>query len=151
MIRLITDDQYWVPLAVGLALAALIRFLILARREHRPALLTATSAAHLFLGLAVGVLGIGHVLAVSIKGALGTLSASTNLWFAIPYGAAFGATAFLLAAQGVALAGGRTKTWYWCLGLNLGLGALLMIPARHLMLFVALNLVLLWRLRRRVS
>src|SRR5262245_12012613 len=111
MIELLLNPTVWFPAAILLAATAVV---VTWGR------LDAAAAMHRFYGVVIGVMAPGHIVAISIKLALGTLPATTS-GFAIPLGFVLGIPAGWLALRP---ASGRTAlagdvwlaAWFVALG-----------------------------------
>ena len=94
----------------------------------------------------IGIMGIGHLLAVMIKSVLGTLPSSTNLWFVYLFGLALVIPAWWLVASVEGLTKDVKSARHKAIGLNAWLGLVLLVPAGPLAAPAALNVLLLaWK------
>lgn len=89
MIELLLSPSLWFPAAI--ASGATTVFVSRSR-------LDAAGAMNRFYGVVVGVMAFGHVQAIVLKLAMGTLSPTTS-WFAIPLGFVLGVPAWWLAVR----------------------------------------------------
>ena len=89
-------------------------------------------------------MGVGHVLAVTIKSVLGTLPSSTSLWFVYPLGFALVIPACWLVASVGGLTRGKKSARHKAIGLNAWLGLVLLVPAGPLAAPAAVNVLLLF-------
>jgi hypothetical protein len=91
----ILDESRWLTASMTLALAATAAFAVRRRRTGAAAPRRLVLAAMtLFFGLTVGTMAFGHLLAVSVKLAMGTLGGSIPALYAI--GAALATPSLLL-------------------------------------------------------
>lgn len=95
---LLKDDNWFLPTA-GVSLVAAVVLVIVARRRHIAGRIAATGACNLFFGLMIGILGIGHLFAVTTKTLLGILPPHIHLWFAIPFGLTLAGPAWWLTME----------------------------------------------------
>ena len=120
MIELLLNPTVWFPAALLLAAA------VVAATRRR---LDTAAAMHRFYGVVIGVMASGHVVAIAIKLALGTLPATTSR-LAIPLGFVLGVPAWWLALRP---ASGRTAlaldVWLVAWFVALGPSAPLAVPA----------------------
>ena len=89
MIDVLLNPSVWFPLAIAVATAS-----VAASRRW----LDAAAAMNRFYGCVVGVMALGHLLAITLKFVLGTLSPTTS-GFAIPLGFVLGVPAWWLAVR----------------------------------------------------
>jgi hypothetical protein len=89
MIDFLLNPSVWFPLAIAVATAA-----VAASRRW----LDAGAAMNRFYGCVVGVMALGHLVAITLKLVLGTLSPTTS-GFAIPLGFVLGVPAWWLAVR----------------------------------------------------
>jgi hypothetical protein len=83
LVKLITDESKWLPTAMGLALLRVTFLLYRHRHLNLPTRERVMAAMNLFFGFTIGIMAIGHLLAVTTKLATGTLAGSTPLLYAI--------------------------------------------------------------------
>jgi len=81
LLELLVDESKWIFPALVVALALAGRLFVRARRAGEPQRLTILRTMSLFAGCLIGILGAGHVLAVSIKLSQGTLDGSLALLY----------------------------------------------------------------------
>ena len=143
MLRLLLNEALWFPAATLIALLAATALLVSTRTQSVAKRTRATLALNLFYGVLIGIMGVGHLLAVSIKTVAGTLPASTNAWLVFPLGFALAVPAWWLVVTVRALKRSEKAARATALGLNLWLGLILLIPAGPLAAPAALNLVML--------
>ena len=101
-----------------------------------------TSALCLFWGLWIGIMGTGHLFAVTTKSVLGALPPKIHLWFAIPFGFAMAIPGWWLVANIGGLTREEQKPWKRAIALNAWLG-LVVVTHGPLPLVAALNVILL--------
>jgi hypothetical protein len=75
VLALIVDESKWLTASLGVALLA-VAFMSIRIRSAAPLRQKAVAAMSLFFALTVGTMAFGHLLAVSVKLALGTLEGS---------------------------------------------------------------------------
>ena len=141
LLDLVLNEDLWFAPAALIALAAMA-FLI---RRYRSGGIskrtTLTCGLNLFYGLLIGIMGVGHLLAVSIKTAMGTLPAGTNRWFIFPLGLALAVPAWWLVACVKGLRDQRRTIRRLAIALNLWLGALLLPLGSPLAAPAAINVL----------
>jgi hypothetical protein len=71
LLALIVDEGKW--LSASMAVALFVVVVLCRRHRHRPSTTRVAAAMNLFAGTTIGAMAFGHLLAVSIKLALGTL------------------------------------------------------------------------------
>ena len=91
--QLIVNEGTWLPVAMSVALAA-TAWLFMRHRRASPARLVITAAMNLFVAVTLAVMGAGHLLAVTVKLAQGTLQGSP--WLLYPIGIAVSVPSWLL-------------------------------------------------------
>lgn len=99
MLNILLNEDIWFPAAALIGLVATAVLIIQSRRRQVAGRAIAAAACSLFFGVLIGVLGIGHLFAVTTKASLGVLPAGINLWFAIPFGVALAGPAWWLTLQ----------------------------------------------------
>lgn len=126
---LVVDESNWLAFAMPLALVVVA--LLVARKRRLGA-----SRRHEFLwalqayyGCLIGVMASGHLLAVSVKLARGTLEGSPLYLFAI--GVALALPAWWLLAAAASLPGNEEPAKRRMLALDVWLGVLLMVLGLH--------------------
>lgn len=147
---LLKDDNWFLPAALISLIAAIVLIIRVRRRQvaGRP---TVTGACNLFFAMLIGILGSGHLFAVTTKAVLGTLPPEIHLWFAIPFGFALAGPAWWLAFEVRGLVkedSASTKKSMW---LNAWLALVLASagPAVVLASLAGVDLLLLFLTRRR--
>jgi len=80
---LIVDESKWLPVAMGLALLVVAIMLYRYRQSGLPVRRLVLAAMNLFFGVMIGTMAFGHLLAVSVKLALGTLQGSIPFFYMI--------------------------------------------------------------------
>lgn len=90
---MIVDESKWLVGSMGLALLACVA-LVCGSREPVPAERRVLAAMNLFFGVTIGTMAFGHLLAVTVKLATGTLVGSPLVFYAI--GAALAAPSWWL-------------------------------------------------------
>ena len=98
MLPALLDDENWFPVITPLALLVVIGFVVVARRRGIPARVITASAFNLFFGVWIGIMGAGHLFAVSTKAVLGILPPNIHLWIALPLGLTITVPGWLLTA-----------------------------------------------------
>ena len=78
---LIVDESKWFTFSMGCALLAVI--ILLYRSRAVPVRRRTEAAMNLFFGATIGTMAFGHLLAVTTKLALGTLTGSVPLFYLI--------------------------------------------------------------------
>ncbi len=98
MLEVILKDETWLAVATSLGLLAILAMILRQRRQQRSKWTIVAGALNLFLGLWIGIMGLGHLVAVTIRAVQGTLPASVHLWIAIPLGFALAVPGWWLTA-----------------------------------------------------
>ena len=151
MLDLLLNEDLWFPTATAVALLAVITLIA---RQWKLKITKRTKVAcslNLFYGLVIGIMGFGHLLAVTIKSVEGTLPASTNTWFVYPLGLALSIPAWLLVACVGGLRRGENAVRVTAIVLNTWLGAVLLVPGGPLAAPAVVNVLLLtWKRRALV-
>jgi hypothetical protein len=80
---LIVDESKWLTASMGLALVAVTGLLYRQRQSHLPARCRILAAMNLFFGVTIGTMALGHLSAVTVKLASGTLEGSVPVLYAI--------------------------------------------------------------------
>ena len=83
LVALIVDVRKWPALAMGFALLAVTVLLLLPHGSCLPSRRRISTAMNLFLGVTVGTLAFGHLLAVTTKLLVGSLVGSIAEFYAI--------------------------------------------------------------------
>ena len=142
MLDLLLKDNTWLLAATATALLAVIALVLKQRRlASRRTILTC--ALNLFWGLWIGIMGTGHLFAVTTKAMQGTLSPAVHLWFAIPMGFALAVPGWLLVANIRGLTRKLETPRKIAIGLNGLVGLVLAVVQLPLVVPPALNLILL--------
>ncbi len=94
LVALIVDEGKWPAASLGLALLAVAILLYRRRHSDFPVRHRILTAMNLFLGVTIGTMAFGHLLAVTTKLAWGTLAGSIPLLYLI--GAALAVPSWLL-------------------------------------------------------
>jgi len=82
VLALIVDEGKWLTASMGVALFCVL--VVVARhRADLPARRVVTAVMNLFFAVTIGVMAFGHLLAVSVKLATGTLQGSVPVVYAI--------------------------------------------------------------------
>ena len=145
MLSILLNEDLWFPAAVTLGLIATAGFVSL-KRTALPAMSTRVLCGlNLFYGVLIGIMGFGHLLAVTIKVAQGTLPETTNLWFVYPFGIGLAFPAWWLVATVVGLTQGERTARTRAIGLNVWLGLALIVPGGPLAAPALLNVAMLAR------
>src|SRR5690606_6508282 len=106
-----------------------VGFMTARNRTARPGPQQALAAMSLFFALTVGTMAFGHLLAVTVKLALGTLEGSTAKFYAI--GVALATPSWWLAAHAVRLFGASPPSRSGTLGLHAWVMATLLLMGLH--------------------
>ncbi len=144
MLDVFLNEDLWFPTATAVALIAVIALITRQWNLDIPKRTKVVCSLNLFYGFVIGIMGIGHVLAVTIKSVLGTLPSSTNLWFVYPLGFALVIPAWWLVASVGGLTRGDKSARHKAIGLNAWLGLVLLVPAGPLAAPAAVNVLLLF-------
>lgn len=99
MLEIVLNEDIWFPAAAVIALTAVVVLITRGRQRRVAARTIAIAACNLFFGFSIGILGIGHLVAVTAKAVLGILPEGIRLWFAIPFGVALAGPAWWLTLQ----------------------------------------------------
>ena len=83
LIALIVDESKWLPVSMGLALAAVATLLYRQRPSDLPTRRRILAAMNLFFAVTIGAMAFGHLSAVTAKLASGTLEGSVPVLYAI--------------------------------------------------------------------
>lgn len=79
----IVDESKWLTISMSLALLAVAVLLYKLRSSDLPSRHRILATMHLFFGVTIGVMALGHLLAVTTKLASGTLEGSAPVLYAI--------------------------------------------------------------------
>ena len=137
-------EDLWFPIAASIALIAVAGLVGHYRAEAVSRAVVVICALNLFYGSLIGILGFGHLLAVSITTAMGT---STGRWFLYPLGFAITVPAVWLAASVEGLREQKKSAWKSAIALNAWLAMLLFPLAGPLAAPALVNGIVLWRER----
>ncbi len=152
LLELVLDESKWLTAAMLAALLAVVAWMRRCRRERgldRPAIL---GAMNRYYGCMIGVMGLGHLLAVALAGLRGTLQGSP--WVLVPLGLALAVPAWILFFGVPRLAAGEERWQRWTAALNVWLGLALLAFGLHnfpLAAPAALNLAYQFHRRRAVG
>ena len=146
MLDVLLNEDLWFPTATAIALVAVAAWVFLQRRPNISKTAKIVCVLNMFYGFVIGMMGFGHLLAVTIKTVLGTLPASTNPWFVFPLGFALTIPAWWLVASVGGLRRNEKAAKLKALALNIWLGLVLLVPGWPLVIPAALNvLVVSWK------
>ena len=126
--EIILTESNWMPAAMAIAFIA-VAARLRADRHTASARLRSLRALTLFYGVMIGIMASGHLIAVSLKAAQGTLQGSP--WFLCTLGLSLAVPAWWLATE--ALRGGldEPSSLRGTVGLNGWLGLVLMAIGTH--------------------
>lgn len=147
MLELILNKYLWLASATGLGLLAVFSQSVRLHRSGVPAKTRAATGFNLFLGTWIAVLGIGHLVAVTTGGLLGTLSPHIEMEFVIPFGLALTLPGGLLLASNPGVLAGQPSCCKTALATNAFLVLVLLWSAPPVAAFPALGFWLIWRTR----
>lgn len=83
LIALIVDESKWLPVAMALALLVVSILIYRYRHSDLPARRLVLAMMSLFLGVTIGTMALGHLLAVTVRLAVGTLPGSALFFYVI--------------------------------------------------------------------
>jgi hypothetical protein len=83
VVALIVDESKWLTASLGTALVAVAVLMARHRRGTVPTSRVTVAAMSLFFALTIGTMAFGHLLAVTVKLAIGTLEGSTLVYYLI--------------------------------------------------------------------
>ncbi len=147
MLSVLLNEDLWFPTSVVIGLMTTVVF-ISSKRAAVPAISTRFMCGlNLFYGVLIGIMGFGHLLAVTIHLAQRTLPATTNLWFVYPLGIGLALPAWGLVATVQGLTRGERAARTRAIGLNVWLGLVLLVPAGPMAGPAVLNIAMLARTR----
>jgi hypothetical protein len=151
ILELVRDESKWLPAAM---LAALVSAWVWIRRARKQGLERAVilGAMNRFYGCMLGVMGLGHLLAITLAGQQGTLRGSP--WVLYPIGFAIAVPAWLLFHGVARLAAGEARWIRRNVALNALLGLTLVALGLHNLPLAApagLNLAYQFHTRRSVG
>ncbi len=151
--ELVLDESKWLTAAMLSALVAVGVILGRRRRASPSRRVVIFGAMNLFYGCTLGVMSCGHILAVSVKLAQGTLQGSP--WILFPLGLALAVPSWWLAIRAARLANGEEERWRkGAAALNAWLGIYLLALGLHngpLAVPAALDIAYLFHSRRAVG
>ena len=145
MLGLLLNEDLWFPAATAVALLVVMAFVFRQHRLNISKRIRVVFGLNLFYGLVVGIMGFGHLLAVTIKTFLGTLPTSTNPWFVFPLGFALAIPAWWLVISVGGIARNEKPARLKAIVFNVWLGIVLLVPAWPLAIPAALNVLALAR------
>ncbi len=149
---LVLDESKWLAAAMLVALLAAAAWLRPRWRDRRLDRRAILGAMNRFYGCMIGVMGLGHLLAVALAGFRGTLRGSP--WVLVPLGLALAVPAWLLFAGVDRLAAGEERWSRRTVALDAWLGIFLLALGLHnfpLAAPAALNLAYRFHARRAVG
>lgn len=138
MTGVLLDTIVWFRASLLLGAVAVAACWLRARTHQVPPALITPSLLHVFYGCIIGMMGTGHLVAVTIKAAAGHLSPGVSPWFVYPLGAAVAVPGWLLVLSGAMLPSARAwprrllvilDGWLVLLFVPLGPSAALAVPA----------------------
>lgn len=127
LIEIVLDEGKWLTSAMVLSAVVVALCARGWRRRGQPARVEILAAMNRFYGCMIGVMGTGHLLAVSIKLAQGTLEPSPLLMLPLGLGLAIPAW-WLLSTAGTVAAGPKERT---TVALNGWLGVFVLAVGPH--------------------
>ena len=146
MVELILKDETWVAVASSLGLLAILAMILRQRRHQQSKWTIVVGALNLFFGLWIGIMGLGHLVAVTIKAVQGTLPANVHLWIAIPLGFALAVPGWWLTALIRGLLAGDKRSRRRAMWLNAWLAtATAAAGAGPVPVFPLTNLLVTWK------
>jgi len=83
LISLIVAESNWLTASMSVAMVSVTALLLGRRHRQRPARRRVLAAMNLYVGVTIGTMAFGHLLAVSTKLGLGTLEGSVPLLYGI--------------------------------------------------------------------
>lgn len=83
LVAFIVDESKWLTVAMGLALLVVTILIHQLRHSDLPVRGRILAAMNLFFGVTIGIMALGHLLAVSTKLALGMLEGAIPLFYVI--------------------------------------------------------------------
>ena len=148
MVELILKDETWVVAATSLGLLAILAMILRQRQQQRSKWAIVAGALNLFFGLWIGIMGLGHLVAVTIKAVQGTLPANVDLWIAIPLGFALAVPGWWLTTLIRGLLAGDSSSRRKAMWLNAWLATVSAVAgAGPVPLFPLMNLFVTWKAR----
>ena len=145
MIEILLNEDLWFPASLGIGVAVLIIFI---RRQRRAKISTRAkilSRMNLIYGVVIGTMGVGHLQAVTIKSAMGTIPEDTHQILIFPLGLAIAIPSWwlVICVRGLELE--RKGSRLTAMIINGWLAAVLLLPAIPLAFPAAINLGFLAR------
>jgi hypothetical protein len=101
MVNPLLNGGYWFDAAITIAVLGLAWPLFATRGQRIPQVVRVTRGVVLFFSFYVGVMAVGHLVAVTIKTVLGTLPPGRNPWRLFRIGFMFAIPAWLVVATTV--------------------------------------------------
>lgn len=150
--ELILDESKWLTAAMLVSFVAVVALVVGRRATDASTRVTILRGMNLFFGCTIGVMSSGHLLAVSVKLAQGTLAGSPALLF--PLGLVLTVPSWWLAFRAVRLADGDERWRRTTAALNVWLGLCLLalgLQNAPLAAPAALNVAYLFHSRRAVG
>lgn len=83
VMAIVVNESWWLTASMGIALASIVVLLVRQRRAGRSLRARIMAAMNLFFGVTIGAMAFGHLLAVTVKLAAGTLEGSVPAFYAI--------------------------------------------------------------------
>jgi len=146
LLDVLLSEDLWFPSATAVALIAVSGLIVRYRSRGISRMTMLVCGLNLFYGVLIGIMGFGHLLGITIKMIMGTLSVSTSRWFVYPLGFALFIPAWWLVGSVNELSKNRRGVWNRAIALNACLGAVLLPLAGPLAVPAAANVILLmWR------
>jgi hypothetical protein len=143
MIALLLDATLWFKMAILLAVGAGVA--VMAKRHRVPRRVAILSLLTLLYGVVIGIMAVGHLVAIGIKSVLGTLSPTLS-WWAVPLGVALAIPAWWLVVNALRLRSLEGPVAKQTLLLHIGLGLLLLPLGPSAVLAVPAALNVAWQL-----
>ena len=129
IIEIILDESKWLPVAMALSLLAIALLAAKGRGQGLSRRVRVLSGLHLFYGCMIGIMTLGHLLAVALKHAQGTLEGSP--WFLYPLGLVLTTPAWWLVACAVALERDEERLGQRAVTLNVAMAVGLLAAGPH--------------------
>ena len=151
MIELLLDATLWFPAALVIATALTAVQLFRAAKRGTSRRVATLAALHIYYGCVIGVMGTGHLVAVTIRAVQGTLAEGVT-WPLYPLGFALAIPAALMMVGAARLRSEDTKPrWLAALDLWLALLLIALLTSAPLAIPAILNLICLRSRRRAVE
>lgn len=125
----VLEESKWLPASFAVCILVLVAWGLRRRRRNLPPAIEILCALNLCYGCLIGVMAIGHLLAVTIKISRGTLEGSPVLLY--PLGVALALPAWWLALQAGRATRAESVSRNRVLALNAGLGIGLLVLGVH--------------------